>query len=495
MNNRLTVLSLFLVLLYNLTGCTPATTDGKKVADALAPGCLEAVPLFQGVGSLADKLVASTGQRQIGKITVADFVSPNDMLTPLGEHIADKLSVKLFASGRFDDFMERRQLKQVMLSKKMELSGAFDQKTVQQFGQMLGVDAMVIGTVQDLGAVIDVTAKIIDSATGRMLGVSDVQISKDSMVNKMLVNRNTGSLTISVDPPVSGKVSACGQQGYLQNGIIILHNIPYGPCAVVINSEGNQIIHKNVNIRSASETLGVRVKMKRYTVSFQVIPANASLTVDGKNIPLNEQGYAKIADLEGREYSFVISAEKHKKKIVPFNPAERQNININLETDDPFLATGNQFARKYQEISNKKDFDVQLWTNKIDYRLGEPIYFYFKAERECYVNLVDINSKGEMTLLFPNQFNINNRVRGGRTYQIPGDDYGFTLEAQPPTGIDRIYAIVSTRPIGIFNQDFSRNAFQSITRGNTRGIGVKGIGVRLDQAKLNAAAEHVIHIR
>ena len=488
-------MSLFLVLLYNLTGCTPATTDGKKVADALAPGCLEAVPLFQGVGSLADKLVASTGQRQIGKITVADFVSPNDMLTPLGEHIADKLSVKLFASGRFDDFMERRQLKQVMLSKKMELSGAFDQKTVQQFGQMLGVDAMVIGTVQDLGAVIDVTAKIIDSATGRMLGVSDVQISKDSMVNKMLVNRNTGSLTISVDPPVSGKVSACGQQGYLQNGIIILHNIPYGPCAVVINSEGNQIIHKNVNIRSASETLGVRVKMKRYTVSFQVIPANASLTVDGKNIPLNEQGYAKIADLEGREYSFVISAEKHKKKIVPFNPAERQNININLETDDPFLATGNQFARKYQEISNKKDFDVQLWTNKIDYRLGEPIYFYFKAERECYVNLVDINSKGEMTLLFPNQFNINNRVRGGRTYQIPGDDYGFTLEAQPPTGIDRIYAIVSTRPIGIFNQDFSRNAFQSITRGNTRGIGVKGIGVRLDQAKLNAAAEHVIHIR
>lgn len=495
MNNRLTFLSLMLVLLYSLAGCAPATTDGNKGAYALAPGYPEAVPLFQGVGTLADKLVASTGQSQIGKITVADFVGPNDMLTPLGEHIADKLSVKLFASGRFDAFMERRQLKQVMLSKKMELSGAFDQKTVQQFGQMLGVDAMVIGTVQDLGGLIDVTAKIIDSATGRMLGVSDVQIRKDSMVNTMLVNRNTGSLTISVDPPVSGKVSACGQQGYLQNGMIIFQNVPYGPCAVVISSDGNEAIHKNVNIRSASETLGVRLKLKRYTVSFQVIPANASLTVDGKNIPLNEQGYARIADLEGREYSFVISAKKHKKQIVPFNPAERQNININLETDDPFLATGNQFAKKYQEISGKEDFDVQLWTDRTNYRLGEPINFFFKAERDCYVNLVDINSQGEMTLIFPNQYDSNNLVRGGKVYQIPGDHYGFKLEAQPPVGTDRIYAIVSTRPLGIFNQDFSRNAFASVTRGNTRGIGVKRIGVKLDKAKLNAAAEHVIHIR
>ncbi len=138
---------------------------------------------------------------------------------------------------------------------------------------------------------------------------------------------------------------------------------------------------------------------------------------------------------------------------------------------------------------------MQLWTDRTTYRVGEPIHFYFRAERDCYLNLVDINSEGEISLLFPNRFDSNNSVQGGKTYRIPGDNYGFGLEAMPPTGTDRIYAIASTRPLDIFNHDFARDAFVTMTKGTTRGIDVKGIGVRLDRAKLSAAAMSVVNIK
>ena len=482
----------FMVLTLILSACGGAGTDGQKSQEDLALNNPGAMPLYQAISSLAEKLVTSTAQRQIGKIAVADFAGPADMVTPLGEHISDKMSVKLFASGRFVDFMERRQLKQVLLTQKVEHGGAFDQKTVQRFGKMIGVDAMVIGLIEDLGGVIDVTVKIVESGSGRLLGMADVQILKDESVRSLLAKQRLASLTISVEPRATGKVTACGHEGFLHNGMVTFADVPFGNCAVVIHPDGHKAIHRNVNIRSTSETLAVRPESKRYDVSFQIIPADAQLTVDGQAKPLNQQGFARVTGLLGQEYSFVIAAKDHKELVDTFNPSQRQTFTFTLGTDDKFLQTKNKFAQKVQAIN--PDFKVRLWTNKTHYRMGDEIVFSFQAERDCYLNLVDINSQGEMTLLFPNRFYSDNRVRGGRTYSIPDSSYGFKIKAQPPAGTDRVYAIVSTQPLNVFQQDFSSQAFLSIPRG-TRGLGVvQDVGQRIDHALLNGAAEHVITI-
>lgn len=490
--NRTHILFAFFLILWLTSGCAPTTS---RTGDAAKHEALSTENLRQGIKQLADKLVTSTQGRPAGKIAVADFVGPGSEVYVLGEHISDKVSVSLFSSGAFPDFMERKLLKQVLLGLKNEHSGYFDQSTVQQFGKMIGVDIMVIGTIEDLGNVVDVTAKIVQSGSGRLLGMADVQLVKNVSVSKLLHKQRTATLTINVDPPVDGTVVVKGKRGCLTGGMVTLTHIPYGECQVLIQPEGYEAIHRNINIRSNSETLGVRLESKRYEVCFQVNPPDASLTVDGKKIFLNPQGFANISDLEDREYSYVVGAKRHKNRLGTFNPANKQQVLINLETADPFLATGNKFSQKVQQLANRQDFSVQLWTDRTTYRVGEPIHFYFRAERDCYLNLVDINSEGEISLLFPNRFDSNNRVQGGKTYCIPGDNYGFALEAMPPTGSDRIYAIASTRPLDIFIHDFARDAFVTMTRGTTRGIDVKGIGVRLDRAKLNAAAMSVVNIR
>ncbi len=489
---KTTAFFLFLSIfsIFQLTACAPMKQHGPENSSGSFE---EAVPLNQGIKNLSLRLEASVRNRQAGRITVADFVGPGNSVHAFGRHVADKIAVRLFASGAFPEFMERNQLKQVLQGLKHEHSGYFDQNTVQQFGKMLGVDSMVIGRIEDMGPVMDVTAKIVQAGTGRLLGMADVQIVKDESVRSLMNRQNTSSLTVTVDPPVNGKVIAGGKEASLSGGMAVIRGLAAGECQVLIQPEGYEPVRRSINISSDSETLGVKLKSRSYEVSFQVNPPDASLVVDGRDITLNPQGFVRISGLEAREYSYVVGAKGHKRRLGKFDPAVDRQMVINLETSDPLLAVGNKLAAKVQKVAgSRQDFHVELWTDKSVYRLGEPIYFNFRTDRDCYLTIIDINSHGEMTQLFPNRFASGNHVRAGITYRIPGPDYGFELEAQPPLGTDRVYAIASTRPMDIFSNDFSQNAFVSVTRGMTRGIGV--VGQNIEKTKLNAAAVTTVRI-
>lgn len=484
------IFHVFLLALWLATGCVPATTVTKPAP----PAYVEAKHLREGLNVLTEKLISSSAQYKVGRIAVADFIGPGDGVTALGEHISDKVSVALFSSGAFPDLVERKQLKQVLLTKEKEISGYFDQRTVQQFGNMIGVDSMVIGAIEDLGSFFDLTAKIVESSTGRLQGMADVRLIKDDAIMGLLQRERTATLTIAVDPPVDGMVMTGNKQGRLEQGMLTLGDIPYGECRVVIQSEGYETVSRNISVRSRAENLSVRLKSKQYECSFQIIPPDASLSVNGIPVPLNPQGFGKIDGLKAQECSYVAEAKGFQNLIGTFNPIKESLITAALVTNDPFYATKNIFFQKFQGVNKEQDFSVKLWTDRTNYRLKDEIYFYFRAQKDCYLNLVDINSNGEFSLLFPNRFHPDNFVKGGVTYRIPDKNYGFAFEAEPPTGTDRIYAFAGTRPLGVFDEDFSKDAFVTVTRGNTRGVKVKGIGARLDQAKLGAASECVIHI-
>ena len=485
-----------IMILGGLLGCTTGTYV-TKTGTPSAPKYAEALDLYSGVEVLSEKLINSTKistmEEQIRKIAVADFIGPDDRITGLGEHVSDKISVRLFSSGEFPAFMERRQLKQVLQTHKDELSGYFDQDTVKKFGKLIGIDYMVIGSIKDIGSFFDVTAKIVESETGRIRGISDVRLIKDDTTMGLIHKKRTATLTISVDPPVNGKVVAGEKQGYLEDGMITLTGIPHGECQVIIQPQGYDAIRRSIPIRSSSETFSVTLTSKTYEASFQIVPPDATLTVNGENIRLNSQGFAKVKDLKNQEYSYVVQAEGHKYHPGSFNPSHKQSLIVNLQTNDPFYALKNKFFEKFKQVEKGQDFSVKLWTDKATYRVGDPIYFYFRSERDCYVSLVNISSSGDITQIFPNRYHANNHVRAGVKYRIPEDNYGFDFYVTPPAGTERIYAVASSNPLNIFAQDFSQQDFVTMTRGQTRGIEFRGIGVRLDQATLNAAAECVVH--
>ena len=91
--------------------------------------------------------------------------------------------------------------------------------------------------------------------------------------------------------------------------------------------------------------------------------------------------------------------------------------------------------------------EVKVWTDKGDqlptYYVGERIYVSFTVEKDSYVIIYDIDSTGNVNILFPNPYHQDNLVRKGRVYTIPTTNYEYDLVIQGPTGDEILYAVAS----------------------------------------------------
>jgi len=94
--------------------------------------------------------------------------------------------------------------------------------------------------------------------------------------------------------------------------------------------------------------------------------------------------------------------------------------------------------------------DIDVWINKAEgstYYPGEDIKVYFRASRDCYVVVYNIDTRGYVNILYPYNSSDERYVEGGRVYKIPGryDDYSLTVDG--PSGVEYIQAVASYEPL------------------------------------------------
>lgn len=93
--------------------------------------------------------------------------------------------------------------------------------------------------------------------------------------------------------------------------------------------------------------------------------------------------------------------------------------------------------------------DFALWPDRGNggvYSPGETLILNFKSPVEGYVRVYHISAEGEMTLVFPNRFDGDNRVEAGKLYRIGGLDYPFQFDITEPYGIESFKAVFSPDP-------------------------------------------------
>ena len=99
---------------------------------------------------------------------------------------------------------------------------------------------------------------------------------------------------------------------------------------------------------------------------------------------------------------------------------------------------------------------LTLASDKADYKIGEQMVVNFSVDEAMYVRIVVINSKGEINTLFPNEFQKNNLLEAGKTYQVPPATGEFAIAIQGPAGVDKIRAIASKDPVPENSMHFSK---------------------------------------
>lgn len=95
------------------------------------------------------------------------------------------------------------------------------------------------------------------------------------------------------------------------------------------------------------------------------------------------------------------------------------------------------------------DLNVDVWTDRDDgssYQEGDNITIYFRASRDCYVTLYDLDTRGNIGLIFPEQPDQNNFVVGDEIYMIPDRSADFEFEVTGPPGTEYVQMVASTEP-------------------------------------------------
>ncbi|MEW6684441.1 MAG: DUF4384 domain-containing protein [Nitrospirota bacterium] len=92
------------------------------------------------------------------------------------------------------------------------------------------------------------------------------------------------------------------------------------------------------------------------------------------------------------------------------------------------------------------------------YEIGDTMTFFYRANRDVHITLIDVGTSGRMQIVFPNKSSSDQLVAGGRVHMVPEEDAGFTIHVQGPPGVERIKVIATERPFSVWGEGVARSA-------------------------------------
>lgn len=163
------------VILAFLIGCSTASETTEVLSKTLN----------SELTLLSTQISQSFSTNSKTDIAIVEFSDIEGRSTHLGRYIAEELTTHLYTSGHFN-IVERQMLNKIMNEQEMSLIGMIDENSAVRLGHLLGVQAIVSGSLTDLGNSVKINARLISSETGQVFSVASVEIPKDETVSMLL---------------------------------------------------------------------------------------------------------------------------------------------------------------------------------------------------------------------------------------------------------------------------------------------------------------------
>lgn len=164
---------ILLLLLSSNAGPLPAQTN-QGLEDAIA--------------RIATELSQQMKNSQITKLAVVPFPDLNGYQSALGEFVAEELVTQLVVQepGRFD-IVERRQLAKVLEEQQLGTSSLFEGDNITKLGQILGVDAIITGSLADLGVEIKINARAVSVSTAKIFAAAAAKTPREGIAETLIL--------------------------------------------------------------------------------------------------------------------------------------------------------------------------------------------------------------------------------------------------------------------------------------------------------------------
>ena len=114
--------------------------------------------------------------------------------------------------------------------------------------------------------------------------------------------------------------------------------------------------------------------------------------------------------------------------------------NVARDYDD-----NDEYYRNADRARIDRYLDAEIWTNHTDNEFyeGDNIVVRFRVNRDAFIAIYSIDTRGRVNLLFPSGPEADNYVEGGVTYHIPGSFDDYDLVVTGPDGVENIQIVAS----------------------------------------------------
>ncbi len=121
--------------------------------------------------------------KKVTRIAITEFTY-GDEFNDFTRNVQDILYTNLIQRGM--TVVEREKMEQVLNELGKSFSGMIDSSTAAEIGKMLGVEAIVVGTVADMGNSVDIRARLLDVEKGAAITAAQIDVVKDPTITGFL---------------------------------------------------------------------------------------------------------------------------------------------------------------------------------------------------------------------------------------------------------------------------------------------------------------------
>lgn len=128
---------------------------------------------------VAENMAGAAAKKSRKRIAVLPFTNENGRKNRASVLITERLSSHI-ASRQGINLIERGRLDAILKEQGLHSSGIVDAHTASSIGAVLGANAVITGTVIDIGnGMVELNARLVDTRTARVLNAVNRKITKD----------------------------------------------------------------------------------------------------------------------------------------------------------------------------------------------------------------------------------------------------------------------------------------------------------------------------
>jgi formylglycine-generating enzyme required for sulfatase activity len=161
--------------------------------------------LQAGIDALVVQLGDGLKQQGLTTVAILDLLDLNHNVSTFGRYIAERSITAVHRTGKFT-VIERDLLERTLKKLNLTVADLADPANVQLLGKALGIQALVKGSVSDLGDTIEINTRLVRAAesAGQVISVAQVTVKKDTQTAKLMgqmLPSQAGTIGLPADKP------------------------------------------------------------------------------------------------------------------------------------------------------------------------------------------------------------------------------------------------------------------------------------------------------